>query len=346
MGSPLAGIDRDAGISVELSDGSVMWLFGDTAIKEPNGRLRFFVIGTAAWASADEPTVTRDFVDASGRPTVFATPTADFPACPAGTPIAGMWPASAVAHRVGNRDRIVVWLENICLGDGARGAGVGMSVAEVWYDPPDPPDGEPVTAKILNQHLFPRRGFGLAATLGDNHDAYVYACDADMTARFPTEYGPCHVAVVDLDEVADPAKYRVWSGGDSWKPTTQDRAGELAMPSSSPVNQYPIGSVSVSRDPAAGRYVMVYSPWPGTTTEMAVRFASRPEGPWTDPTIVRLDGCHDTVAGVTYFCYAASAQSAFSEPGRLGIGYYDRSIANFPVRGSYLVTTVPITASQ
>lgn len=29
--SPLATIDRDAGVSVQLSDGSILWLFGDTA---------------------------------------------------------------------------------------------------------------------------------------------------------------------------------------------------------------------------------------------------------------------------------------------------------------------------
>jgi len=344
-GSPLAGIDRDAGISVKLSDGSVMWLFGDTAIKELNGRLRFFVIGTAAWAPADQPTVTRDFVGPSGQPTAFATPTADFPACPPGAPVAGMWPASAVAHRVGDRDRIVVWLENICLGDGTRGFGVGTSVAEVWYDPAHPPDGEQITAKILNQRLFPRRGFGLAATLGDHDDAYVYTCDARLDAKFPTEFGPCQVAVVDLDQVADPSKYRVWSGGDSWVPITNARATELAMPSSDPVHQYPIGSVSVSRDPASGRYVMVYSPWPGVSNEMAVRFSARPEGPWTEPSVVKLDGCHDTVAGASYYCYAASSQPSFSEPGRLGLGYYDRSIATGLLRGSYMVTTVPITVT-
>jgi hypothetical protein len=343
----LAGIDRDAGISVRLSDGSVMWFFGDTAIHNPDGTLKFFVIGTAAWAPADQPTVTRDHVDPAGRPVVFASPTADFPPCPADIPVRGMWPASAVTYRVGSRDRIVVWMENICLGDAARGVGVGTSVAEVWYDPAHPPIDEPVTATMLNQRLFPRRGFGLAATLGDGdgHDAYVYGCAAPMAGGAPSEYGPCQVAKVDLDQVADPSKYRVWSVDASWAPLLTAEPAPLDMPSPDPVRRYPAGSVSVSLDPAADRYVMVYSPWPVRSTELELRFADRPEGPWTEPTPVPLDGCRDTAGGTDYYCYAATSQPAFSAPGQLGVGYYDRMVAPDPVRGSYFVTTVPVKVS-
>ncbi len=344
-GTPLAGVDRDAGISVKLSDGSVMWLFGDTAIENPDGGLKFFVIGTAAWAPAGQPTVTRDFAGATGRPVVFAKPTADFPPCPDDIPVPGMWPSSAVTYRVGHRDRIVVWLENICLGDASRGVGVGTSVAEVWYDPAHPPDQKPITAKILNQRLFPRRGYGLAATLGDHHDAYVYGCDAPMKGGPPAAYGPCTLAKVDLDHVADPADYEVWSEGGTWKRLIAAKPAPLDLPSSDPAKRFPAGSVSVSKDPAAGRYVMVYSPWPVHSTELEIRFADRPEGPWTEPTSVPLEGCHDTAAGSDYWCYAATTQPAFSAPGRLGVGYYDRMVAAGPVRGSYFVTTIPVTTS-
>jgi hypothetical protein len=341
-GTPLEQIDRDAGISVELADGSIMWLFGDTAITERDGGLRFFVIGTAAWAPADQPTVTQDHIDRTGSPVAFATPTADFPPCPADIPVSGMWPASAVTYRVGGRERIVVWLENICLGDASRGVGVGMSVAELWYDPANPPAGEPVTARILNQRLFPRRGFGLAAVLGDDHDVYTYSCDAPMAGGWPTEYGPCYVARVDLDQVHDPSAYRVWSDGGSWERLIAAHPAPLDMPSSEPTRRFPAGSVSVVEDPTVGGYVMVYSPWPVRSNEFEVRVADHPQGPWSEPSAVALDGCNDVIAGTEYNCYAATAQPAFSAPGTLGVGYYDRAVASDPVRGTYFMTTVPV----
>ena len=269
-GTPLAGIDRDAGISVRLSDGSVMWFFGDSAIHNPDDSLKFFVIGTAAWAPAAVPTVTRDHVLPNGWPVKFATPTVGFPSCPTDIPVKGMWPSSAVSYRVGKRDRIVVWLENICLGDGGKEVGVGASVAEVWYDPAHPPANQPVVARILNQQLFPRRGFGLAATLGDHHDAYVYSCDAPAAGGWPTQYGPCHVARVDLDHVADPADYRVWSRDGSWKRLVIAKPAPMDMPASDVTTRFPAASVSVTKDPAAGRYVMAYSPWPVRSVEVVL----------------------------------------------------------------------------
>jgi hypothetical protein len=177
---------------------------------------------------------------------------------------------------------------------------------------------------------------------GGDDDAYVYSCDAPEAGGPPEDYGPCHVAKVGLDEVADPSRYRVWSVDGSWKPLITAEPRAMEMPAENPARRYPAGSLSVSRDPAAGGYVMVYSPWPARTTELEVRVAADPQGPWGEPSPVALDGCRDTFAGVEYYCYAATAQPAFSEPGRLGLGYYDRAISSGPVRGTYYVATVPV----
>ncbi|MCZ7628087.1 MAG: glutamate--tRNA ligase family protein [Microthrixaceae bacterium] len=75
---------------------------------------------------------------------------------------------------------------------------------------------------------------------------------------------------------------------------------------------------------------MVYSPFPGFTDRVEVRVAETPVGPFTDPVTVVLPGCHDTTGGVEYLCYAGTAQPSLSEPGLLGIGYYDQLVTPSP----------------
>jgi hypothetical protein len=72
-----------------------------------------------------------------------------------------------------------------------------------------------------------------------------------------------------------------------------------------------------------------------------VRVATTPVGPWTAPVEVNLPGCGDTVAGVAFRCYAGTAQPKLSEPGLLGVGYFDQRVPLEPARGQYLTVTVP-----
>jgi len=91
---PLHLMERDGGISVELTDGSTLWLFGDTTDDTTGLNMSYFVNNTAASASADAPTTTRDV--AANEPVRFAAP-------PAGTCAgsdfsdAALWPESTVA---------------------------------------------------------------------------------------------------------------------------------------------------------------------------------------------------------------------------------------------------------
>ena len=353
----LATIDRDAGVSAVLRDGSVLWLFGDTAARNEDGTVRYFVIGTGAWASADAPTVTRDAVDpTNGEPVVLATPTAEFPPCPQPSQRQGMWPASAVVQHVGALDRVVIWLENVCLGgdtgDGPILDGQGMAVAEWWYDPADPPLDRAVTATVLNQRLFVDRSYGLAAVLvdgqgsgggggdGDGDQIDTYRCDTPAKGDTPTDkYGPCTVAQTTFDGVADPASYRPWTG-DGFD------GGGGAAPIELPAGSwmpYPVGGFTVTHDAVVGAYVMAYSPWPGSTEVMEVRVAADPLGPWSSPVTIHLPGCDDHIGSRQFGCYAASAQPAFSTPGHLGIGYYDSSVTTFPTRGAYQVSSVAVS---
>jgi hypothetical protein len=80
---------------------------------------------------------------------------------------------------------------------------------------------------------------------------------------------------------------------------------------------------------------MGYSPWPGYTNQVALRFATAPQGPWTAPVVATLPGCDDTVAGQDLHCYAAAVQPRFSTPGTIGLGWYDQAVSSAPLRGGY-----------
>jgi len=252
-----------------------------------------------------------------------------------------MWPASAVVEKVGSLDRVLIWLENICLG-GDTGSGPvvdgrGMALAEWWYDPADPPFDRPVTVTLLSQRLFADRSYGGATVRGAQDDVYAYQCD---TPPEPAgAYGPCTVARTTLAEAADAASYQPWTGkgfDESGTPAPIDLPPGTWVP-------YPVGGFTVTRDPVLDMFVMAYSPWPGFTEVMEVRVAADPLGPWSSPVTIHLPGCADRIGTRLFGCYAATAQPAFSSPGRLGIGYYDSSVSSFPTRGAYLVTSVPVT---
>jgi hypothetical protein len=59
---------------------------------------------------------------------------------------------------------------------------------------------------------------------------------------------------------------------------------------------------SVSYQPAAGRYVLVYTEG-GLSANIVLRFSPRPEGPWGEP--VRVYRCPEAGWDPRIFCYAA-----------------------------------------
>jgi hypothetical protein len=341
-GHPLERIERDAGVSARLRDGSLLWFFGDSSDVDGDGTLRYFVNNTAAW-TAPGSVQTRDAVAAGSRPVPFIDPGPEFPACPAGrTP--AMWPLSAVVQPVGALDRVIVFLGNVCLGGFLEITEAGVAVAELWYDPASPPADRPLRGTLLNQVLFAAadEDYGTAAVMGTDGLLYAHACRRPATPSFmvPGTYGPCTVGRVDPNQVAAAGAWRWWNGT-AW---VADRGAAAGMTMPDGVNGYsvPVASSSLARDPVLGTYVMAYSPWPGFTDRIEVRVASRPEGPWTAPVDARLPGCVDRVAGQDFYCYAGTVQPAFSAPGLLGLGYFDQRLEPSAARGQYRVAQVPV----
>lgn len=340
-GSPLADIDRDAGVSARLRDGSTLWLFGDSMARDTAGGVRYFVNNTAAWAPPGQPAATRD-ASVGGSPVTFARPAQPFPACSHPGATQAMWPLSAATVAAGALDRVVAYFENLCLGPGQVTESRGVSVVEWWYDPAAPPDGLPITGTVLTQQLFPARAYGMAAVNGGDGWLYAYSCEGPPDGGMPADYGPCRVARVSPSLAADAGSYS-YRTGSGWS-SEPDDATAMVMPAPPSGQTMPVASLTVSRDDAHGVWVMAYSPWPGYTDRVTVRVATSPVGPWTAPVEVQLPGCVDQPAGMpAFYCYAGTVQPQLSTPTSLGLGYYDQLVSVGPQRGAYLVVTVPFT---
>ena len=344
-GGPLRDVDRDGGVSVTLRDGSVLWLFGDSTAYNGDGSLRYFVGGTAAWASAAQPTITRDAATPSGAPYVLAQPGEGYPACSASRPNRVMWPVSAVKVPDGGRDRVVAFFANMCIGSVNDYEFKGISLAQWFYDPASPPILSPVQFTVINQQLQVTRAFGTASTYDPvSGFAYLYACDRPANPLNVGGYGPCRVARVDPVNIGDPNAYRYFNGS-TWT-LGESSAQAMDMPQgTSSITRYPAAAFTITFDPTKGVYVMVYSPWPGFIDRAMVRVSRSPQGPWTAPVEITLPGCSNTIDGQARNCYAATAQPAFSTGAELGLGFYDQSTPADRNRGRYLVARVPFAVA-
>jgi len=350
-GHALTGIDRDGGISTQLRDGSILWLFGDSAEPQSTPGYRYFVNNTAAWASAGAPTVTRDAVAAGRVPYTFVTPATAFSTpCPSGF-AAVMWPLSAtnVPDGITSRDRVIAFFGNVCL-RGTEALSRGVAVVEYVYNPGAPPIESRIQGTVLNQNLFPVGAEYGTASMIDGGFLYAYECgrpgDGIPGPIWPDDpaYTGCTVARVAPASVANAGAWTYWNGT-TWGSTAPSQpvpaSGALmTIPGNGANKQTPVSSFSISNDPVHG-YAMTYSPWPGYTDEVYVRTANSPIGPWSAARLIKLPNCNEYATGSQRLCYAATAQPWRSQPGQLGIGWFDQYVALDPTRGSYLAGTAP-----
>ena len=314
---PLHLMYRDGGVSVELTDGSTLWLFGDST----NTSVSYFVNNTAAWASADAPTTTRDVV--ATEPVLFAAP-------PPGTCTgsnfgdAALWPESAVAlPQEDGTDRVVVVMSKVCVGDTWLDIEtVGFAVVEYSYDPTDPPIDDPIRGEVTQPHLADAHaGYGRALLHELDGFLYGYEC-----GTYPDNWGPCHAGRVRPEQVTDPTAWRYWNGGDwtdprSWSPN-ETAAQAMELPGDAET-ALPVAQFGVTYDEVFDAHLMVYSPWPGFCNVLAVRASDTPVGPWTDAVEITFPGCGATDNGVDEYCYAATPQMQLCEPETFAGGYYD-----------------------
>lgn len=379
-GHPLQWMSRDAGVSTVLTNGSVLWFFGDSSETTTAGGLKYFVNNTSAWASRAKPYETIDAVSSAGKPVPSFTPLATpvfSPACPTGwKPV--FWPLSAVTvPGPGGTDSVFVYLANVCVGNGEmKMSGRGVSVARYTYDPANPPTAQrPIVGTIIKQNLFATSdpAYGTAAvyragSAGSEGFIYAYQCGTpanDGLTHWPNDpgYGPCTVSRVRPSTIGDPSSYQYFIGSNTIPPDdsgndgddepvamiddhrywSDDRgdAGAIVIPAADPSRDKELPVAAFTIvNDPYHGYVLAYSPWPGFTNEIALRRSDSPIGPWSSQTKYKLPGCEDSLGGVLKACYAGTPQPAFSTASQVGIGYYDQLVGLNPSRGSYLAGRV------
>jgi hypothetical protein len=106
----------------------------------------------------------------------------------------------------------------------------------------------------------------------------------------------------------------------------------------------PVAAFGVVHVPHLDVYLMVYSPWPGFSSQLAMRVSVTPVGPWSEPLLITLPECgaqgHDSPA----VCYAATAQMHLRNGQGFAGGFYS-SLTNLGV-ARYLTFVSPLEVTR
>jgi len=225
----------------------------------------------------------------------------------------------------------------MCVGAGEDAFTYRGVAAVEWQRPAPGGPPQPVRGTVLRHQLVgpDEPAWGEAAVVGPDGDVVLYACEEVPVAS-------CAAASAPFETLTDRTTWTYTSADGPLQPDPA-AAASMVLPEDVDGPEVPRASFGVSFDPVHHLYVMAYVPWPAIADRLAVRVATQPTGPWTAPLLVDVPGCGQEVAGVVQRCYAGAAQTAFSEPGLLGLGIYDQRLRLTAAGGQYLVVQVPFT---
>jgi len=134
-----------------------------------------------------------------------------------------------------------------------------------WYH------DESESVRFLDGFLWDAEvAFGDAAVVADGVP-HVFGCHGPPVF-LSTE---CHVARLVGADIGDPAAYEHYAGGDQW---SDDIAEEVPIFESGPHR------TAVRYHPGVGRYVLLFAH--GFGTQIEIRTAPEPQGPWTAPSVL------------------------------------------------------------
>jgi len=333
----------DVAGSVDLGDGRILWLFGDTWIgsirdgkRMPGSRMVNNSIAvhakdkTAPW-NAPDPQAVRFYWGANhadGQPTAWVVPSGESAGQqPPSESREWLWPTGgglAVGDSANSR-RLYLFFFRVRRN--ALGKGVwNFSIVGTTLGTIDNA-GEPVDrwkVKLLNiPHSIKLKGpggsqaemettWGMTACLDPeilkdkSSDALIYG--VRKTGLFNNSLVLARVPAVTIDRFD---AWTFYAGRNSWvHPST----------AATPIADGMVSEFSVERIAQDGRttFVLMQSE-PFLRSRIFVRTASQPQGPWSRPRTVHT--VSDVKRNRSYFTYAAKGHAALSRPGELLVTY-------------------------
>ena len=278
----------DDAYSIPLDGDRTLWLFGDTFVARPGSPTRegsFFVRNTVAVQHGRDPlTATMEYAW-RGEPDA---PSDFFPPEGPGTGAEWFWPV----HGVSADGRLLLFLMACDLppgGDPHDPLGISFRVTG-WRAFTVPNAAEPPSRwhlrPVLDRPEVPGTGVLGTAVLVEDGAAYLWSYDA----------GVAHLARVPAaSAVAGDLRGVEWWTGGGWSPE-HTRATVALDPA---LTEFTVHRL------ADGRLCLVdVTPLHGERAALHVRFAERPEGPWTErePAYAIPEGARDDA-----FVYAGKA---------------------------------------
>jgi hypothetical protein len=263
---------RERGYSL-YGFGRSVWLFGDTRLASPDseGASR----RSNGWSHTLDLTATDGIgsfvtpLDAAGGPAELFAWTAEelaFNQSNTDTRVV-IWPLTGV--RDDRNDRVLVFYEKLRVG--SQTVRIGSSIA-VWSQLEFGPVRPVLDASSDEPTLLfrdPEPPFGQAALILGEH-LYAFGCSDAL-------FHPCMLARVEAKSVFERSAWQFWTGRE-WSPTLADAVALLEADS----------RLSVTYNAHVDRYLAYYGE--RERGEIVVRWADRPEGPWSAPIVLYTAG--------------------------------------------------------
>ncbi len=310
---PDGWVGGDGAFSVPLSDTRAVWLFSDTWVGSVRDGKRKDV------TMVNNTVGVQDGTGADAKFTFFVQKT------PAGKPATLFVPPDGkgwfwlfAGHHAG--DKLHVFLPRFEKAPGP--AAFGFKPVDVWLGTISNPNTEPTKWKIEYTKVpfasFEEKrklAFGSAVLTAGDH-TYIYGYDETPGKPFASR--KLVVARVVKDKFTDFDSWRFFAGGE-WKADMKSATG-LANN---------VGAeFSVSYLPELKRYAMVTSEL-GLSDRIVGRFATSPEGPWSDA--VLLYTCPEMKKDKKVFTYAGKAHPHLATGTELVISYATNAFELGPV---------------
>lgn len=305
-------VGGDGAFSVALSDRRALWLFSDTwvgSVRDGKRKDVTMVNNTVGVQEGRGAGARLDFFvqqGEKGKHTALFTP-----------PDGKGWFWLFAGHHA--NDKLHVFLPRF---EKAGSGAFGFKSIDMWLGTVSNPDAEPTKWKIeyakvpfASFEAKPKRSFGSAVlTVGDH--AYVYGYEEAPGKPFPSR--KLLVARVEKASLANFDSWRFYTGGE-WKADAK-----TATPSAAGLAT----EFSVSYLPGLKRYALVYTE-NGLSDRVVARFATAPEGPWSEPLL--LYTCPEMKKDKKVFTYAGKAHSHLAGDNELVISYATNAFDLGPV---------------